>query len=80
MARSESLLAGQSRGRSKARFLRETRKHAQAAWQRLKWWREPYADALAKWPTDPNVEFPIGTYKHRVYHGAKVSATAPPGL
>ena len=50
------------------------------AWRQLKWWREAYADSFAVWPNNPDVEFPIGTFKHRVYHGANVSATAPPGL
>ena len=50
------------------------------AWRRHKWWREAHADSFAAWQSDPNVEFPIGTYQHRVFHGAKVSATAPPGF
>ena len=50
------------------------------AWKQLKWWRDAYADSFAAWPDNPDIEFPIGTYKHRVYHGANVSATAPPGF
>ena len=62
------------------KILRRNRDARIEAWQELKWWRDAYADAFAVWPSNPNVEFPIGTYKHRVYHGANVSATAPPGF
>ncbi len=48
--------------------------------QKLQWWHSAYADAAAIWLSNPDVEFPIGTYKRRLYYGAKVSATAPPGF
>ena len=50
------------------------------AHKRLRWWREAYAVAYERWRAGLEAEFPVGTYKHRIYHGVKVAAAAPPGF